>query len=262
MSLRSPISLKALAENKVEGIQKVTNFRVDPRLCEFEDGFNGRPIDRAHIESLKISYRAGNPFPAIVARVDNGRIIVVDGHHRVTACQEMIAEGVEIAGIEATQFRGGDADRVAYMLTSAQGLAMTPLQAARQYRKLTVFGWSTKEIADKVGKTTSYITEMLTLAESNSDVQRMVDNNQVAAGVAAKIVRKHGENAGAVLTEHLATAQASGKTKVTPKTIKPKVVPLVDAIRAEIESEGFTRAEELCPEYERLISYLRGTAKV
>ena len=156
----------------------------------------------------------------MVVRVEDGRIILVDGHHRLTAILQLIAEGVEILRIDARQFRGNDAERIAHMLTSAQGKPLTPLEQGLQYRKLIGFGWTTQEVASKVGKSANYVSQMLTLAESNSDVQGMVTRKEVAAHVALEVVKKHGSGAGKVLAGHLETARSAGKTKVTKKTVK------------------------------------------
>src|SRR4051812_10222080 len=122
-------SLKAMAEAKLDGVNKQTQFTVDARLVEFEEGFNGRPIDPEHVASFKETKRNGGTWPAITVRVEDGRIIAVDGHHRVTAQLELLAEdkdGTILPGLDAVQFRGSDSDRVLLMITSQQGKPMTP----------------------------------------------------------------------------------------------------------------------------------------
>lgn len=94
-----------------------------------------------------------------------------------------------------------------------------------QYRKLVGFGWTNQEVASKVGKSANYVSQMLTLAESNSDVQGMVARKEVAAHVALEVVKKHGSGAGKVLAGHLETARSAGKTKVTKKTVTPTEQP-------------------------------------
>ncbi len=251
------VSLKVLAERKIEGIQKTTQFKVNPKLLEFEEGFNARPISREHVESLKASFKAGGTFPPIEVWVNDGRVIVVQGHHRTIAACELIDEGFDIVGIDASQFRGSDAERVLRGITGAQSLPLTPLQMGVQYRKLVAFGWDIKKISAGIGKTPSHVGEMIKLAESNSDVQRMVESNEVAAHTAVKAIRQHGEKAGAVLAGELTKAKASGKTKVTAKTMRGDTTTLDKAIQAEMDSAGSVRAETLCPEHAGLIAYLR-----
>lgn len=214
------VSLKAMAEDKNMPVQKTTYFQVDPRIIIVEDGFNARPLDPDHVASIKLAYRNGATLPPLSVRVSNGSVIIVDGHHRHAALMELIADGEDILRIDCSQFRGNDAERVALMLTTAQGKPLTPLEMGIQYKKLLGFGWTMTEIAAKVGKTVTHVSDMAELARADSDVQTMVKNKQVAAATAVKTVKKHGSDAGAVLAGQLASAQAQGKSKVTPSSIK------------------------------------------
>lgn len=251
---RGASSLKVLAEAKAEGIQKSTQFRVDPRIIEIEDGFNARPIDQEHVAAMKTSMLAGSVLPPLFVRVDNDRIIMVDGHHRLTAITQLIDEGHEIKRVDVVQFRGNDADRISHMLTSAQGKPLTPLQMGLQYRKLTGFGWDEGEIAKKVGKSRQHVHDMVLLAESNSDVQGMVARGEVAAHVAVDVLRKHGSEAGNVLAGHLNTAKAAGKRKVTNKTMKKSATGtcgrnnLLSRLLSAATGELAHRFDGLCPE--------------
>lgn len=258
------VSLKVLAERKVAGVNKQTQFKVDPRIIEIEEGFNARPIDRDHVEAFKTSIKSGAVIPPMFVRVDDGRIILVDGHHRETAYLELIAEGFEILSVDVIQFRGNDADRVAHMITTAQGLPLTPLQLGTSYRKLIGFGRTPAQIAAKVGKSITHVSQCIKLAESNSDVQGMVARKEVAAHIAIKAVRKHGSKAGVVLADCLETARLSGKSKVTEKTVEgaTPTKSLADAIQMEIDSGGSFKAEQLCPKYAHLIAYLRNSEMV
>jgi ParB family transcriptional regulator, chromosome partitioning protein len=250
----SEVSLKMMAEKKLPGVQKQTQFKVDPRIVEIEPGFNIRDIDREHVDAMKSTLREGEELPPLDVRVDAGRVIVVDGHHRLTAYIELIAEGYEIAMVEARQFRGNDAGRVLRMLTSSQGLPLTPLQQSAAYKRLTAFGWSIQDIAARTGKSTAHVQSLLTLASADTAVQNMVASKEVSVTTAVSVVKKHGSKANAVLSELSKTAKVNGKTKVTKGLIE---TTLVNAIK--IEMEGGSRAELLCPKYAHLIKYLRGT---
>lgn len=216
---KGAVSLKAMAESKDYAVQKTTYFQVDPRLITIEEGFNARPIDTDHVFSIKTAYKNGATLPPLSVRVDAGVIILVDGHHRHAALMELISEGEEVLRIDCSQFRGNDADRVALMLTTAQGKPLTPLQMGVQYKKLHGFGWSVKEICEKTGKSSVHVSEMLDLANANSDVRALVASKSVAAGVAVRAVRKHGDGAGKALSGQLEAAKAQGKKKITAKTV-------------------------------------------
>lgn len=217
------VSLKVAAEDKTnDTVSKVTSFAVAPRILEVEEGFNARPINADHVAEMSLALRNGATFPPLDVRVDDNRILIVDGHHRHAAALDAIAKGFEIKALDCRQFRGNDADRVAHMLNSASGLALTPLQLGVQYRKLIGFGWTEKQIADRRGKSTQHVKDMVLLAESNSDVHQAVNAGQISGTAALNIVKKHGSKAGAVIREGLEVAQASGKSKVTPRALAGK----------------------------------------
>jgi ParB-like chromosome segregation protein Spo0J len=211
-------SLKAAAEDKTNpSVSKVTSFAVDPRSIDVEEGFNARPLDMEHVAQMSIAYRNGAVFPPLEVRVEDGRILIVDGHHRHAAALDAISKGADVKALDCRQFRGGDADRVAHMITSAGGLPLTPLQLGIQLRKLIGFGWSEKQIADRIGKSVEHVKNTILLAEANSDVHQAVNAGEVSSTTAAALVKKHGSKAGKVIQEGVAKAKASGKTKATPK---------------------------------------------
>lgn len=275
MEYSGAVSLKVMAEKKEDGVSKTTNFAVDPRKMEIEPGFNGRPIDQTHVRAIADSIKGGATLPPLEVRVDNGRVIIVDGHHRRAGALLAISEGAEILALDCRQFRGNDADRVMLMITSQQGLPMTPLQLGVQYRKMLGFQWTPSMIAKRCGKSANHVNDMIALAESNSDVQAMVTRGEVSATTALKVVKAKGQDAGKALAGHLETAKAAGKAKVTPQVVAgwPKQ-DRVAAIKAEIAAEDFIKAiereiatggkervEDTCPAFASLVEYLRGTAK-
>jgi len=215
------VSLKVAAEKKIHGddVSKVTSFAVAPHLLEIEEGFNARPLNPDHVAEMSLAMRNGATFPPLEVRVDDGRIIIVDGHHRHAAALKAIAEGYEIKALDCRHFRGNDADRVAHMLNSASGLALTPLQLGIQYRKLIGFGWSEAQIAGRRGKSVQHVKDMIQLAEANSDVHQAVNAGEISGTAALKMVKQYGSNAGAVIREGVEQAKADGKTKVKPKAL-------------------------------------------
>ena len=228
-------SLKAAAESKdFEGVSKVTSFAVAPHLIEVEEGFNARPLNAEHVESLALAYMSGATFPDLDVRVDAGRILLVDGHHRRAAALLAIEKGAEVRALGCKQFRGNDADRVAHMITSAGGLPLTPLQLGQQYRKLLGFGWSEKQIAARAGKSEAHVKQCLALTEANTDVQRAVERGEVSATTALQVVRQHGSKAGQVIAGKVAEQKAAGKAgRVSASAIqaKPKLSDVLALLR-------------------------------
>lgn len=225
MKAKNPPSLKAMAESKeFEGVSKsVPTFSVDPRKIQVKDGFNGRPIDLEHVAELRKARHSGAELPPVRLSVENGNITMVDGHHTLYGFMLDISEGIDIKSIPAMEFKGNDADRIMLMCNSQSGLKMTPLQLGVQYKNLiTSCGWTVKQIADQRGKSDQHVSDMIALANSNSDVQAMVTRGEVSGKVALAIVKESkrtGTNAGARLAKAVDTAKAAGRTKVRAKDI-------------------------------------------
>lgn len=215
-------SLKAAAEQKVHGgeIAKATHFNVDPKHIKVKPGFN-RPIDRDNVEQFKTAIRNGAIIPPIYVHVENGVIELVDGEHRWIAVCELVAEGEPILSMAAIQFRGDAAEQIAHLLTSSQGKPLTPLESGLQYQKLARYGWTTKQIADRVGRSQGHVSQCIALAESGIEIKQAVQRGEVSSTLAMEVVRTHGAGAGAVIAEKVEQAKAEGKKRVTAASGKP-----------------------------------------
>lgn len=191
-----------------------------------EPGFNLREEGeelQASIESLADYIMGGGIYPALEVRPRaEGGVFLVDGHRRRRALVLARERGAPIEWVNVVAFTGNDADRVARIITSAEGRELKPLEIARGYKRLAAFGLSTDEIAKRVNKTRQHVDQLMILANANTDVQQMVAAGGVSAAVAVKVARKHGEGAGKVLQQELSKAKAAGKAKVTEGTMKPK----------------------------------------
>jgi ParB/RepB/Spo0J family partition protein len=210
-----------------------------------EVGFNlrieGEDLERS-IDALADHIMAGGVYPALEVRPNPmGGVLVVDGHRRRRALLKARDAGAPIEWVEVRAFTGNDADRVARVITSAEGRNLSPLEVAMGYKRLAAFGLTAEEIAAKVGKTRQHVDQLLILANSNTDVQKLVAAGGVSAAVAVKVARKEGENAGKVLGEELAKAKAAGKGKVTAGTMAPKPLPPKVTMGLVDEVEAFTK---------------------
>lgn len=212
--------------------------RADAMKVRLEDiheepGFNLRLEDadfQASIAALADYIAAGGIFPPLEVRPrPGGGVFLVDGHRRRRALIALDQDGrlprdkEGEAWVAVVAFTGNDADRTARIITSAEGRALKPLEVALGYKRLAAFGLSPDDIAAKVGKTRQHVDQLLVPANSNTDVQKMVQAGDVSAAVAVKVARQHGENAGQVLQRELEKAKAVGKGKVTDGTMAKKL---------------------------------------
>lgn len=181
-----------------------------------EDGFNLREQDADFVEGISelTAYIVGGGVipPLEVRPREEGGVWVVDGHRRRRALLAARKAGCPIEWVEIRAFTGNDADRVARIITSQEGRKLKPLEIARGYKRLKNMGLDVKDIAVMVNKTRQHIEQSLKLAEANTDVQQMVATGKVAAAVAVKAVRKHGDKAGETLSKAL---KDSGKAKLS-----------------------------------------------
>lgn len=224
MSEKRLPSLKAMAEGGQAGVQKLAHFKVDPRLVEFEEGFNLRqegPELDAHLEAMYVAMKAGAQFPPIDVSVVDGRIIARDGHCRTRTAKRLIEEGIDYK-LEARQFRGNDADCVFHMLGTGNGSkGYTPLESGLGYLRLLRYGHDEAAIAARLGVSRTTIDNGLILAEAPAEIQQMISSGKVAAHVAIDMIRKHGSKA----TEKLREAIDRTGKKVTKKHVGLPRIP-------------------------------------
>lgn len=216
-------------------IKRADAMKVRIEDIHEEPGFNlrreGEDLE-ASIDALADYIATGGIVPALEVRPRaGGGVFVVDGHRRRRAYIRAEQKGASIrdaAGelwISVVAFTGNDAERVARIITSAEGRALSLLEVADGYKRLIAFGWNPQQIADKVGKTRQHVDQALILANANSDVQALVSGGSVSATSAIDAVRKHGDDAGKVLGGAVDKAKAAGKTKATSGAIKGKPLP-------------------------------------
>lgn len=195
-----------------------------------EPGFNlpeTKEEFEARVEAMVSHLAQGGMLPPIEVRPrDKGGVFVVDGHARFEANKRALKRGLPIGDPKDGQlylltipFTGNDADRVVRLVTSTEGRTATPLQLADAYKRLVAFNWTVEQIAHKVSKSAEHVRNMLKLATASSDVQQMVATGKVAASEAVKVVKKHGDEAGKVLSAAVKTAAKSGKKKATAKSL-------------------------------------------
>lgn len=245
-------SIKTLIKDGTAKRADAVKLRIED--IHEEPGFNlrreGEDLD-ASVDALADYIIGGGIVPDLEVRPRaDGGVWIVDGHRRRRAYLRAEEKGGSIRdakgelwiGVKA--FTGNDADRVARIITSAEGRALSLLEVADGYKRLTAFGWSPQQIADKVCKTRQHVDQALILANANSDVQGLVQAGSVSATSAIDAVRKHGDKAGGVLGGAVQVAKAAGKAKATSGGIKGKPLPrkLVD----EVETALLRFADTAC----------------
>lgn len=243
MSAAAP-SIKSMIKDGTAKRADAVKFRIED--IHEEPGFNlrreGEDLE-ASIDALAAYIVDGGILPPLEVRPRiGGGVFLVDGHRRRRAYLKVADQLRDPDGnlwIPVVQFTGNDADRVARIITSAEGRSLSQLEVADGYKRLAAFGWPPEQIAKKVGKTRQHVDQLLILANANTDVQQLVQAGTVSATTAIDTVRKHGEEAGKTLAVEVDKAKAAGKGKVTNATIKGKPLP------KQLVGDAFSTLEQL-----------------
>ncbi|WP_234265095.1 ParB/RepB/Spo0J family partition protein [Hydrogenophaga sp. NFH-34] len=184
------------------------------------------------------------PLAGYVALDDGGQqvIIVTDGHTRLDAVDLAISEGAEIELLPVVTKPHGTSmeDLTIALHVGNNGNPLTPFEQALVCKRLAGYGMEIATIAKKMGFTETYLDGLMTLMAAPSEVRKLVEVDKVSASLAIDMLKKHGPKALEMLKAGLAKAEASGKTRMTPKHInatprvaKPVLVRSIDYLRQE-----------------------------
>lgn len=216
-------SLGQLYNDKESGLTTRKTYNVPIASIYAEEGYNVRELNQAHVEEFRDAFIAGEYIPPLAVEVTERGVKVIDGHHRYHGALAAIAMGHDIVRIECKDFVGTEADKIAFMVTSSQGLALTPLERGAAYFRLQNQGWSTSEIAGKVKRSESDILQHLQLHECTPYVKKLVREGSMNYAIAISISREHGVYADREAARLMKKAESVGKKKITKSIIaKPQ----------------------------------------
>ena len=172
--------MKATAATGIKAIASGRKdiYRIDPRLLNIEDGFNAR-IDYSGGEELREFIRQ-NGVPGIYKiYTKNEKYYIKDGHRRQREVLALIEEGLEIKTVDCVHEKETDEERVFGLLSSNEGKPFSQREKGIIYLRLMNYGWSQTEIAAKIGKSQSLVSNAILLARAPKKVQKLMDSNLV-----------------------------------------------------------------------------------
>lgn len=160
------------------------------------------------------------PLTGFVA-VEGGEqvIILQDGGCRFDGAKLAISEGAPIDTLPVVLLdRSSTAvDLVVNMLNSNEGKPFTVLEKALGAKRLKTYGKTDAEISSLMSITTAYVGQLLTLAGAPRKIREMLQNDEVSATNAIKMMKEHGEGAAEVLGKAVKAAKEKGKGKASAK---------------------------------------------
>lgn len=224
-------------------------LRVDPRQLKVKDGYNVRDLDapaaRATLDILKESIREkGGVVTPLRVRAMSDEIYIVEGHRRHKVVMELISEGMEIESLPAIfdDRYADDAERTLGLILSNSGEPLSEPEKAEVVRRLFNMGWSRQKVQDRLGyKTPQTVANFELWLSAPAAVKEAVRSGEVAYSTAVEIQRASGGDetkATATLEAARETAQASGRKRVTARSLAPKP----KGSRSASETEAATAA--------------------
>jgi ParB-like chromosome segregation protein Spo0J len=174
-------------------------YPVDPRKLKVDDTYNVRDMSsketRDHIAWLKASITApdsGGVHTPLEVRLDGKNIFVVAGHCRLAAVLEAIDEGHPIETVPCIPEAKGtsEIDRTVNLIVSNSGKALSPLEVAKVVKRLDGYGWSAKQIAERLGwKSVATVKQHLEMAALSEGVKGQVRAGNVSATTARHLAK-------------------------------------------------------------------------
>jgi len=229
---------------------------IDPRLLKVEPDFNTR-FDYGDLNELKNSIIENGVRIPLRGYKQGEYFIVVDGHRRHAAIVAAINEGVEIARVPfISEKKRSLEERIFDVLLSNDGKQLTALELGETYRRLINCGFNYSEIAKKIGKGATHVTDMVRVAESSKELKDMIKGRKVSATLVKDVKNtvKDDEKAEQIIKDKVKEKEKEAKkgeeVKVTKKDLKnvigkqpdnSKVNPVIDIDEVEEKKKNIAK---------------------
>lgn len=180
-------------------------FRIDPYKIVIREGWNPRStLD--DLADLKTSIRENGFYvdKALLLYRRGVDLELISGHRRLRAVLELIEEGIPIVSVPAVLDQTGDeGERLARAISANQnGIPLDPMDEGRAFQRLVGYGWETRRIAVKIGRSQSYVYGRLKLLEAETDVLNAAARGEITQTDVVRTV-EHASKDGVKQTEAL-----------------------------------------------------------
>ena len=191
-------------------------------------------FDDPGLDELASSIRdKGVLQPLVVRHAGEGRYELIAGERRLRAAQRAGLERVPVIVREADD---GEALELA-LVENIQRENLNPLEEARAYQRLgDEFGLGQEEIAQRVGKSRSTVTNSLRLLQLPSDVLNQIASGALSAGHARSLLALPSAQAQAAIARDVVMHRLS--VRDTEKLVRERAQPAqADVEQRAVESE-------------------------
>ncbi len=205
---------------KATGVLGETKIpKVDPRQILVNESNNYRQ-EYGDISTLAKNISAnGLLMPLRVRKTADGTLELVSGYRRMRAIMSIIAKNNEAFPFVSAIVEGkgiSDEEILLHNLATNEGLRPTPLEECEAYTRLKNWGMNNKTIAQRVGRSTTHVSNVLKLQNASSELKAAVASKAIGSVAAQKIVDKSN---GSIVNQSIALDKAK-KTKAAKKAKK------------------------------------------
>jgi len=209
--------------------------RIALNKIVIREGFNVRE-DMGELEELSKSIlNNGQSMPGRVDVADDGTFILVDGHRRFSALKLLEADGHEpyfLAIVNGK--RTTEEQRILQMFTTQDNKPLTAPEVAELILRLVNLGHDQLSVANKIGKTPAYVSQMLGFANETPEIKNLVKEGKVKVSTVFNVKRtiKNQAERTQVIKDAVAT-NTTGKA-VTTEAITGNTEKKINAIANEL----------------------------
>lgn len=244
---------------KVAGASSRDLWSVPRSSIRLIEGFNVRsPSSKSgkeHVKNLAAlidanGYDEDKPLAGYVAKEDGEDVIyLTDGEHRLAAVDLLISKGKEFDALPVViKPRGTSMEDLTISLATANsGKPLLPLELATVIKRLLGYRMDKKTIVKRLNITAKYYDDLMFLLELPVASRDLVADGKISASLAISEHRANPKKAVEKLQAAVAKAESAGKTKVTPKALKPAKHPddiMVDKLAKKMKARLAAKREE------------------
>jgi len=200
---------------------------------------------RTYADSMKSEgFYQHKPLAGYVAKEGDDQIIyITDGHTRLDAVKLAISEGAEITHVPVVVSQSGVSmeDLTVALVRGNSGQPLTPFELGIVCKRLAKYGYEIPVIAERIGVSSQYVNNLLSLMAAPIEIRNMVIEESVSATTAIEALVKYGDKATEKLLEAQGRATEAGKSKITQKHVDPD-----SEFKKAVKKESVEMYELLC----------------
>jgi len=165
-------------------------FFINFEHLQVIEGFNVR-YDYGDIEELAKSIEQNGVKVPLRGYKDGEVYKITDGHRRYKALELLHKKGIVVNAPFVSETKGyNDEQRTLDLVLTNDGKRLTLLEEAEVYGRLLNYGWNLSDIAKKVGKSLTHISNCALLLEASTLLKNQIRENKVSASTVIEMLKK------------------------------------------------------------------------